>query len=456
MFTSERRMSVSQQEQWSSKLGFILAAAGSAIGLGAIWKFPYIAGQNGGGAFFLIFILFTLLLGLPLLLAEFSIGRLTQENAVDSYRKIAPKAKWHWIGILGMIACFILLSFYSVIGGWIIIYLYKAITGQLNGLSSDQYTQVFGDTISDPIISLIVQLLFILMTIVVVARGVQKGIEQASKIMMPALFILFILLVIRSITLDGAMAGISFLLQPDFSKLTSKTILEAMGQSFFTLSVGVSVMVTYSSYLPKNQSLPRSAFSIVGMNLVIVLLAGLAIFPAVFALGLEPGAGPVLLFNVLPTVFSQLPLGMLFFIAFLILFLFAALTSAFSMLEIIVSVITKKDIKGRKKWSWIIGIAIFIFGIPSALSYGALGDVTLFGKTFFDLMDYTVSNILMPLGALLIAIFVPLKVKKSVLYEELKQGSGLKRGLFEAWYFLIRFVAPVLIFVVMLDVLGVW
>ncbi|MEC1373563.1 sodium-dependent transporter [Heyndrickxia oleronia] len=449
-------MSVSQQEQWSSKLGFILAAAGSAIGLGAIWKFPYIAGQNGGGAFFLIFILFTLLLGLPLLLAEFSIGRLTQENAVDSYRKIAPKAKWHWIGILGMIACFILLSFYSVIGGWIIIYLYKAITGQLNGLSSDQYTQVFGDTISDPIISLIVQLLFILMTIVVVARGVQKGIEQASKIMMPALFILFILLVIRSITLDGAMAGISFLLQPDFSKLTSKTILEAMGQSFFTLSVGVSVMVTYSSYLPKNQSLPCSAFSIVGMNLVIVLLAGLAIFPAVFALGLEPGAGPVLLFNVLPTVFSQLPLGMLFFIAFLILFLFAALTSAFSMLEIIVSVITKKDIKGRKKWSWIIGIAIFIFGIPSALSYGALGDVTLLGKTFFDLMDYTVSNILMPLGALLIAIFVPLKVKKSVLYEELKQGSGLKRGLFEAWYFLIRFVAPILIFVVMLDVLGVW
>ncbi|OJH16220.1 hypothetical protein BLX88_24930 [Bacillus obstructivus] len=449
-------MRVSQQEQWSSKLGFILAAAGSAIGLGAIWKFPYIAGQNGGGAFFLIFILFTLLLGLPLLLAEFSIGRLTQENAVDSYRKIAPKAKWHWIGILGMIACFILLSFYSVIGGWIIIYLYKAITGQLNGLSSDQYTQVFGDTISDPIISLIVQLLFILMTIVVVARGVQKGIEQASKIMMPALFILFILLVIRSITLDGAMAGISFLLQPDFSKLTSKTILEAMGQSFFTLSVGVSVMVTYSSYLPKNQSLPRSAFSIVGMNLVIVLLAGLAIFPAVFALGLEPGAGPVLLFNVLPTVFSQLPLGMLFFIAFLILFLFAALTSAFSMLEIIVSVITKKDIKGRKKWSWIIGIAIFIFGIPSALSYGALGDVTLLGKTFFDLMDYTVSNILMPLGALLIAIFVPLKVKKSVLYEELKQGSGLKRGLFEAWYFLIRFVAPILIFVVMLDVLGVW
>lgn len=447
---------MSQREQWSSKLGFILAAAGSAIGLGAIWKFPYIAGQNGGGAFFLIFIIFTLLLGLPLLLAEFTIGRSTQDHAIASYRKIAPGTKWHWIGILGMVTCFILLSFYSVIGGWIIIYLFKTIKGDLNGLSSAQYADVFGATISNPTISLIVQFLFMLITILVVAKGVQKGIEQASKIMMPALFILFILLVIRAVTLDGAMEGVTFLLQPDFSKVTSKTILEAMGQSFFTLSVGVSVMVTYSSYLPKSQSLPRSAISIVGMNLVIVLLAGLAIFPAVFAMGLEPGAGPVLLFNVLPTVFSHLPFGMLFFIAFLILFLFAALTSAFSMLEIIVSVISKGNPNGRKKWSWIIGLAIFAFGIPSALSYGVLGDIKLFGKTFFDLMDYTVSNILMPLGSLLIAIFVPLKMKKTALYEELQKGSNLKKGLFETWFFLLRYVAPLLIIAVMLDVLGVW
>lgn len=443
------------REQWSSKLGFILAAAGSAIGLGAIWKFPYIAGQNGGGAFFLIFILFTLLLGLPLLLAEFVIGRSTQANAISSYKKIAPGKQWHWIGILGMISCFILLSFYSVIGGWIIAYLFKVITGGLNHLSSDQYGAIFGSTISDPIISVIVQLLFMLITIIVVARGVQNGIELASKFMMPALFILFIILVIRSVTLDGAMEGVSFLLQPDFSKVTSKTILEAMGQSFFTLSVGVSVMVTYSSYLPKNQSLPRSAISIVGMNLAIVLLAGLAIFPAVFALGLEPGAGPVLLFNVLPTVFSQLPFGMIFFAAFLILFLFAALTSAFSMLEIIVSVISKNKAE-RKKWSWIIGLAIFIFGVPSALSFGILGEIQIFHKTIFDLMDYAVSNVLMPIGSLLIAIFVPLKMKKSALYDELIKGSQLKKGLFNIWYFLLRFVAPVLILAVMLDVLGVW
>ncbi|MFC7786168.1 MULTISPECIES: sodium-dependent transporter [unclassified Rossellomorea] len=447
---------MSQREQWSSKIGFILAAAGSAIGLGAIWKFPYIAGQNGGGAFFLIFILFTLLLGLPLLLAEFSIGRTAGSNAVDSYRKIAPGTHWHWVGILGMVTSFILLSFYSVIGGWIVVYLFKAITGQLNNLSSDQYAEVFGATISNPVTSVFVQFLFILMTIFVVAKGVQKGIELASKIMMPALFILFILLVVRAVTLDNAVDGITFLLQPDFSKVTSQTILEAMGQSFFTLSVGVSVMVTYSSYLPKTQSLPRSAISIVAMNIFIVLLAGLAIFPAVFAFDLEPGAGPVLLFNVLPTVFSQIPFGMFFFIAFLVLFLFAALTSAFSMLEIIVSVISKGEPEKRKKWSWIIGLAIFVFGIPSALSFGILGNITLFDKTIFDLADFAVSNVLLPIGSLLIALFVPMKMKKTALYEELKQGSGLKRGLFEAWFFLIRFVAPLLIVIVMLDVLGLF
>ncbi len=449
-------MSMNENEQWSSRLGFILAAAGSAIGLGAIWKFPYTAGQNGGGAFFLIFILFTLILGLPLLLAEFSIGRTAQSNAVDSYKTISPESKWYRVGIMGMITSFILLSFYSVVGGWIISYLYKAVTGELTGLSSDEYAQVFGSTISNPFVSVFAQFLFIILTILVVARGVEKGIEQASKIMMPALFILFIILVIRAVTLDGAVEGITFLLQPDFSKVTSQTILEAMGQSFFTLSVGVSVMVTYSSYLPKSQSLPRSAFSIVAMNIFIVLLAGLAIFPAVFAFDLEVGAGPVLLFNVLPTVFSQLPFGMLFFIAFLVLFLFAALTSAFSMLEIIVSVISKGNLDLRKKWAWIIGFAIFIAGIPSALSYGLLSDVTLFDKTIFDLADYAVSNVLLPIGALLIALFVPRKMKKSALYEELKRGSSLKKGLFETWYFLIRFVAPLLILFVMLDVLEIW
>lgn len=447
---------MSQREQFTTRLGFILAAAGSAIGLGAIWKFPYIAGQNGGGAFLLIFILFTLILGLPLLLAEFTIGRTSQKDAVRSFKRIAPGTKWYGIGILGMITCFILLSFYSVIGGWIIIYLIKAILGELSGLDAPQYAAIFEDTISNPLVSISVQFVFILFTIFVVAKGVQKGIERAGTIMMPGLTILFIILVIRAVTLDGATSGMTFLFQPDFSKVSSKTILEAMGQSFFTLSIGVSVMITYSSYLPKHQSLPKSALSIVGMNIAIVLLAGLAIFPAVFSFGLAPDAGPVLLFNVLPTIFSQLPFGMLFFIAFLIVFLFAALTSAFSMLEIIVAVISKGDQNKRKKWAWIIGLAIFIFGIPSTLSYGVLSDITLFDKTIFDLADYTVSNILMPIGALMMAIFVSCKMKKSALFEELKQGSTIRYGIFNTWFFLIRYVAPVLIIAVMLDVLGVW
>ncbi|MET3695877.1 NSS family neurotransmitter:Na+ symporter [Bacillus oleivorans] len=447
---------MSEREQWSSKVGFILAAAGSAIGLGAIWKFPYIAGQNGGGAFFLIFILFTILLGLPLLLAEFVIGRTAQDNAVNSYKKIAPGTKWHWVGILGMITSFVLLSFYGVIGGWILIYLFKAITGQLNGLSSEQYTAVFNETIADPLLSIVFQLIFMLFTIIVVSRGIQKGIESASRIMMPALFVLFIILVIRAVTLAGASEGIQFILKPDFSKVTSQTLLDAMGQSFFTLSVGVSVMVTYSSYLPKNQSLPHAAISIVSMNIFIILLAGLAIFPAVFAFHLEPNAGPVLLFNVLPTVFSQLPFGMLFFIAFLVLFLFAALTSAFSLLEIIVSVISNGKPEQRLKWSWILGLAIFALGVPSALSFGILAEVKIFGKTIFDFADYTVSNVLLPFGALLISIFVPLKMKRSLLYSELKKGNWLKKGLFEAWYITIRYVAPPLIVLVMMDVLGIW
>ncbi|MHA6252493.1 sodium-dependent transporter [Oceanobacillus sp. CAU 1775] len=447
---------MSQLEQFSSRLGFILSAAGAAIGLGAIWKFPYITGQNGGGAFLIIFLLFTLILGLPLLLAEFSIGRTTQKDAVNSFKTLAPGSKWHYISYLGMATVFILLSFYSVIGGWIISYLGKIVTGTLNGLNEAQYTDMFANTIANPFLSISAQLVFILITIVVITRGVQNGIEQANKIMMPALAILFLILVVRSLTLDGALEGVAFLFQPDFSKVTSNTILEAMGQSFFTLSVGVTAMITYSAYLSKEQNLPSSALSIVGMNIAVVLLAGLVIFPAVFAFDLSPDAGPVLIFNVLPTIFSQLPLGMFFFAAFLIVFLFAALTSAFSMLEVIVAVISKGDPVKRKKWAWIIGLAIFIFGIPSTLSYGVLSDVTLFDKTIFDLADYTVSNIMMPLGALLISVFVSLRMKKSNLFEELKRGSNIPYGIFLAWFYLIRYVVPVLIVFVMLDVLGIW
>ncbi|KAB7706576.1 hypothetical protein F9802_10275 [Bacillus aerolatus] len=444
-----------QKEQWSSKLGFILAAAGSAIGLGAIWKFPYVAGTSGGGIFLLIFILFTLLVGLPLLIGEFIIGRSTQKDAVESYKELAPGSSWHLIGRLGIFTCFVLLSFYSVVGGWILIYIFKSFTGDLSGLSEAEYGALFGETITDPVVSVLAQFIFMVITIYVVSKGVTAGIEKASQFMMPALFILFLLIIFRSVTLDGSMEGIEFFLKPDLAKITSETVLFAMGQSFFALSVGVSVMVTYSSYLSKKESIPQSAISIVTMNLLVAILAGLAIFPAVFAYGLKPDAGPVLLFNVLPTVFNQIPFGVIFLIAFLVLFLFATLTSAFSMLEIIVAVLSKGNDSKRMKFSWIIGLLIFLVGVPSALSFGVLSDVTIFNKSIFDAADFLVSNMLMPLGALLIAIFVPMKISKQRLIEEISEGSSIGKKIFAAWFLLIKYFAPVIIVIVFLDVLGI-
>ncbi|MED1801605.1 sodium-dependent transporter [Brevibacillus porteri] len=442
-----------QAEQWTSRLGFILAAAGSAIGLGAIWKFPYMVGTSGGGAFFLLFIIFTLVIGLPLLLGEFTIGRSTQKEAISAYKTIAPGSLWHWIGRLGVITCFLLLSFYSVVGGWILSYLLRGFTGQLQGPA---YDKVFGDIIGDPVSAVVAQLVFMLITAWVVARGVQSGIESANKYMMPGLFLLFMVLMVRSLTLDGAMDGVSFFLRPDFSKLSAESILYALGQSFFALSVGVSVMVTYSSYLAKNESLVRSAGSIVSLNLLVSLFAGLAIFPAVFSLGVEPTAGPGLLFIVLPSVFEQIAFGSIFLLIFLALFLFATLTSAFSMLEIIVASLAKGDEKKRKRLAWVIGLLIFIVGVPSALSFGVWSEVTLFGKSIFDAMDFLVSNILMPLGALLISIFVPLKMKRETLINELGVHTSLGKRLFIIWLLLIKYVAPIAILAVFLQMLGIW
>ncbi|MED1918257.1 sodium-dependent transporter [Bacillus thuringiensis] len=442
-----------QAEQWTSRLGFILAAAGSAIGLGAIWKFPYMVGTSGGGAFFLLFIIFTLAIGLPLLLGEFTIGRSTQKEAISAYKTIAPGSLWHWIGRLGVITCFLLLSFYSVVGGWILSYLLRGFTGQLQGPA---YDKVFGDIIGDPVSAVVAQLVFMLITAWVVARGVQSGIESANKYMMPGLFLLFLVLMVRSLTLDGAMEGVSFFLRPDFSKLTAESILYALGQSFFALSVGVSVMVTYSSYLAKNESLVRSAGSIVSLNLLVSLFAGLAIFPAVFSLGVEPTAGPGLLFIVLPSVFEQIAFGSIFLLIFLALFLFATLTSAFSMLEIIVASLAKGDETKRKHLAWVIGLLIFIVGVPSALSFGVWSEVTLFGKSIFDAMDFLVSNILMPLGALLIAIFVPLKMKRETLINELGAHTSLGKRMFIIWLLLIKYVAPIAILAVFLQMLGIW
>ncbi|MDT2046335.1 hypothetical protein CHN50_05025 [Priestia aryabhattai] len=445
---------MNQTNQWTSKLGFIMAAAGSAVGIGAIWKFPYVAGTSGGGAFLLIFLLFTLLIGLPLLLAEFVIGRSTQKDAISAYEKIAPGTAWVWIGRLGVITSFIILSFYSVVGGWIVLYLYRSVTNQLVG-STDDYAALFNNTISSSFSPVIGQLIFMIITIIVVAKGVQNGIEKANKYMFPALFILFIALIIRSLTLDGAMEGVAFFLNPDFTKLTSESILYAMGQSFFAISIGISIMVTYSSYLSKEESLQRSGGMIVGLNILVSIFAGLAIFPAVFSIGLEPTAGPGLLFNVLPAVFEQIPFGGLFLTIFLALFLFATLTSAFSLLETIVAAVTKGKSDKRTKASWVMGILIFIVGVPSALSFGVLSDITFGGKILFDALDYLTLNILMPFGALLISFFVSYRMDKKAVYEEFTSGSRTAQHLFKAWMILLRYIIPIVIIIVYLHTFGI-
>ncbi|ATP39707.1 hypothetical protein CSE16_06375 [Solibacillus sp. R5-41] len=435
--------------QWSSKAGFILASAGAAIGLGAIWKMPYVAGQSGGGAFFLIFVLLTLLIGLPMLLSEYIIGRSSQKEAVSAYRFLSPNTPaWAWIGKLGILGCFLLLSFYSVVGGWIFVYSGVSVVGNVIEPSLDPGA-FFGQVTGTPWIALVGLALFTIANVVVIALGVQNGIEKANKFMMPLLFIMFFILVIRAVTLDGAMEGIKFFLYPDFTNITGKSILYALGQSFFALAVGFSCLVTYSSYLKKDVSLPYSAGSVVGLSIFVSLLAGLAIFPVVFAFDMEVAEGPPLLFMVLPAAFSQMPFGELFLALFLILFLFATLTSSFSMYEIIVAATVEKFKITRAKLTIIIGVIVFIASIPSTLTYSTLGDVSIFGRNIFDATDFVVSNVILPIGNLLIAFFIMHVMDKNLVKNELLQGSKMGEGFYKTYRFLMTFVVPTVIIIVL-------
>ncbi|WP_262177735.1 sodium-dependent transporter [Saccharococcus sp. Marseille-Q5394] len=430
-----------QREQWTSKIGFVLAAAGSAIGLGAIWKFPYMAGTNGGSVFVLLFIICTLAIGLPILLAEFVIGRRGQKDAVTSLKKLAPGKPWFLIGWMGLLSSFILLSFYSVVGGWILSYLARAL---LFTLDVADYGGLFDAIIANPGEVLIAQAVFMILTIWIVQSGIKGGIERASRWMMPLLFIFFIILAIRSLTLEGAMEGIRFLFVPDWSYLTGKTLLLALGQAFFSLSVGVTAMMTYASYLPKEERLGQSAFNVSILNIFISLLAGIVIFPAVFALGHSPAEGPGLIFVVLPAIFNEIPFGGFFLILFFILLLFATLTSSISMLEIVVSTGIREKLERRRTAAWVFGLLIFIVGIPSALSFGVLSDVKLPGGTFFDFADILTSRIGLPIGALLISYFAGHVLTTTETDDELRMNPFMNH----TWKFIVRFIAPLAIVVI--------
>ncbi|WP_100012466.1 sodium-dependent transporter [Lentibacillus sediminis] len=442
-------------DQWTTKLGFILSSAGAAIGLGAIWKFPYMTGTNGGGAFFLVFIAFTLVIGLPILLSEFIIGRGSNKEAVSSYQSLAPGTPWAFIGHLGVAGAFLLMSFYSVVGGWVLIYSLLSLVGMVIQ-DGTNYEQLFAQITGSPAISILGLAAFMAINISVVSLGIKNGIEKSSKILMPLLFVFFIILVIRALTFEGAMEGLRFFLRPDFSQLSWESILYALGQSFFALAVGISVMVTYSSYLGKDVSLPMSAGSVSIMNIFVSLLAGLAVFPVVFAVGLEPTEGPGLLFMVLPEAFAQMLFGEVFLSLFLLLFLFAVLTSSFSMLEIITSAFTAKSERSRKKVAAVAGLIVFLAGIPAALSSSTLSDFLISGMTIFDATDFLVSNIILPVGCLLIALFIGYKMDKILVKQEFISSTTWAAGFYGTWYQLMRWVVPVTIIVVFLGSIGLF
>ncbi len=440
-------------DNWSSKLGFILAAAGSAIGLGAIWKFPYTMGTSGGAVFLLLFVLFTFLIGAPVLVAEFAIGRSSRKSAVEAFSSLVPQKAWTLTGYLGVITCFVLLSFYSVVGGWVSAYTFYALSGRLADISD--YGAFFGRLIANPAEVLLFQAAFMLATVAVVRSGVSSGIEKANKYMMPSLFVMFLLLAVRSLTLEGAWEGVAFMFRPDWSYLTASTALSALGQAVFSLSLGVSAMITYASYLKRDTDLMRNANSVVWMNLAVSILAGLVIFPAVFALGFKPDQGPGLIFAVLPAVFDHLPFGMVLFAVFMVLVLFATLTSAFAMLETVTAAAIRKHPESRARTTWLLGFGVFLLGIPSALSFSSLSHIRLIGeRDIFNSLDYLVTGWSMPLGVLLTAVFAGWIWQRRQVLGHIAEGSTVPRMLITLWYALLRYLAPVGIVIVFLNSMG--
>ncbi|MEK4130969.1 sodium-dependent transporter [Solibacillus sp. FSL W8-0474] len=437
---------MSSRDQFTSKIGFILAAAGSAVGLGAIWKFPYMAGTNGGSVFILLFVLCTVLIGLPILIAEFMIGRRGQKDPITSFKEQAPGKPWFMIGWIGLVACGLILSFYSVVGGWILSYIVRATTFSLTGQGND-FGALFTDIISNPMEVLFAQACFMILTLVIVQAGIKNGIESASKWMMPLLFIFFILLFIRSITLEGAFEGVKFMFIPDWSYFNGETLILALGQAFFSLSIGVAAMITYASYLSRKEKIVTSAINVATLNIAISLLAGLVIFPAVFALGFSPTEGPGLVFIMIPAVFEQLPFGSFLLLVFFILLLFATVTSSIALLEVVVSIGIRGKTAQRKKASSLLAAIIFIVGIPSALSFGILSDVSIFDRSIFDFVDYVTSAILMPIGALLTSIFAGYHYSKKISREEI-QASPI---IYTIWLFIVRYLAPISIVAIFIN-----
>ncbi|HNQ68568.1 MAG TPA: sodium-dependent transporter [Bacteroidales bacterium] len=438
-------MAIVQKDGFSSKFGVIAAAAGSAVGLGNIWRFPYITGENGGGAFLILYVFFVIVIGVPVMMSEFVIGRRSESNALGSFRKLAPGTPWWLIGLMGIIAAFVILSFYSTVSGWTLEYVFQSINQGFTGKSMNQLNIDFVTFTSGSFRPLLWQMIFMLLTAAVVMCGVQKGIEKATKILMPMLLVLIIAVCIRSVTLTGASEGLRFLFEPHFEKLTFKAVLMALGQAAFSLSIGMGALITYGSYIKKDTPLLSTSIQVASADTILAILSGIMIFPALFALGVGNTGGPGLVFVTLPAIFQSMPGGSIFAIVFFLLISVAALTSTISVLEVVVAYLKQEFNMSRLKATILGTVSISILGVFCTLSFGPLKHVTIFGKTVFDLMNYLSANVFLTFGALFIVIFTGWKLGKSSFVDELNQSGKINPIVTNVIVFIIKFIAPLAI-----------
>ncbi|WP_367714358.1 sodium-dependent transporter (plasmid) [Nitratireductor sp. GISD-1A_MAKvit] len=434
-------------------MGFVLAAAGSAVGLGNVWRFPYVTGENGGGAFLLIYLGIVFTIGVSVLVAELIIGRSTQLDPAGAFRKLAGGA-WPLAGYMSIFTAFIILSFYCVIAGWTLAYTVKSLTGSVLNPDTEQAGSLFNAFITDPFEPVLYTALFLSITVFVALGGIANGIERAARVLMPALFAILLVLAARSITLDGAAEGITFFLEPDFSKVTWATFLAALGQAFFSLSLGMGAMITYGSYMNRHDDIAGSALTVTLLDALVAFLAGLVILPAVFAFGATPSAGPGLTFITLPSIFAQMPFGHVFSALFFALLAIAALTSSVALLEVVIAYFVDENGANRKKVATIAGAAVFVLAVPASLSLGVMSGFTIGGNVLFDAMDYVTNNITLPLGGLLVALLLGWVLRHKG-EEEFLDGSTLAPALLGAWRFVIRYAAPVAITLILINGVGI-
>ena len=436
------------RDSFGSRFGALVAMAGSAVGLGNLWRFPYLVGENGGAAFIIIYILLSFVICLPIFISEFVIGRRSQKNAFAAFRDLSGGSAWRWVGLFTIIVPLVVLSYYSVIGGWSVEYLLKSVSFSFTVEASQSvFHSMFTDFVSSTWAPLIAHTAFLLVTTLIVIVGIKDGIEKFSKVMMPLLFFMVVAIAIYSMTLPGASAGLDYLFNPDFSKITGKAIAAALGQAFFSLSLGFGTIMTYASYVSKKENIMFQSAATAVSDLMFAMIAGMAIMPAVFAFGLNPQSGPGLVFETLPFVFGQMPAGGVVAILFFLALLVAALTSSISMLEVAVAYLVEEK-KFSRLWACVVLFAVcWVVGAICSLSFGPLSDIKIDGGNIFDFFDNLSSNILMTLGSLLTVLFVGWRLKKTDVYDEFTNGGTLSRNakLFGVLWFLIRYVCPLAI-----------